>query len=108
MAMLWIGRPDDPVGSEAALKKLLWTDKDLSFVESRRYGRIILPTLMLLLPVSLVRHAVLHRGAIDACPWVWRPGELMRVRFCGGRIEISASAPWTHDGHDAPRRAKGP
>ncbi len=42
-------------------------------MESRRYGRIILPTLMLLLPISLVRRAVLHRGAIDPCPWVWRP-----------------------------------
>ncbi|MDD1594801.1 hypothetical protein DAA51_38225 [Bradyrhizobium sp. WBAH10] len=72
MARVWIVGSDDPVGSEAALKKLLWTDKDLSFVESRRCGRIILPTLMLLQPISLVRRAVLHRGAIDACPSVWR------------------------------------
>ncbi len=43
MARVWIGRPDDPVGSEAALKKLLWTDKDLSFVESRGMGVLSCP-----------------------------------------------------------------
>ncbi|MBB4263114.1 hypothetical protein [Bradyrhizobium sp. CIR3A] len=48
------------------LRKLRWIDRDLSFKESRRDGLIILPRVMLLLPISFVRRAVLCSGAVDA------------------------------------------
>ncbi|MDA9447901.1 hypothetical protein XI01_14430 [Bradyrhizobium sp. CCBAU 21360] len=49
------------------LRKLLWIDRNLSFEESRRDRLIVVSFLMLLLPTSSVRRAVLRSRAVDAC-----------------------------------------
>ncbi|OMI12993.1 hypothetical protein BSN85_08640 [Bradyrhizobium brasilense] len=49
------------------LRKLLWLDRELSFEESRRDSLIVVSLLMLHLPISFVRRAVLRSGDVDAC-----------------------------------------